>query len=91
MSGAEALRKLAEANMENASAYFKAQIDDLSEAAAEASSTFAMASAKELIEVCGPFVENLEQYLLQSWDAIGCMLLLSLLPRITESPRRSSR
>lgn len=63
MSGAEALRKLAEANMENAAAYFKAQIDDLSEAAAEASSTFAMASVKEMVGVSDTFVENLQQYL----------------------------
>lgn len=63
MSGASGLRKLADANMENARAYFKAQIDDLSEAAADASSTFAMAPAKEIVAVCGTFAENLEQYL----------------------------
>ena len=30
-------------------------------------------------------MENLEQVLMTSWDAIGCMLMLQLLPKITAS------
>lgn len=63
----EALRDLAVANMANAKDYFKDQIDELSEACAEASSTFQLASSKDLTAACVPFMENLEHYL----DGLG--------------------